>query len=535
MSRAVVALWLATLMLAFAAAPPPASAAILLVDCTVEDLRSKMATAVADDVLKLQKGCTYALSGAADDDLNVSGDLDFIGVVVTPLTIEGSGAIIDGGAVDRVIDLGPAKTLTIRNLIIQNGDANLNTGSKQGGGIFVGVGATLNLSDVTLSGNKSTQGGAIFNLQGTVVADRVTINGNSTTGGAGEGGGLWHGAAPTSTTLTNTTITGNTAFSDGGGIFVDIGATPITLENVTISGNTAVNQGGVSGTASARNSIFAGNTSGGPSNCDVVNSQGTNLVQDATGCTGLGSSDIVGQDPLLGTLQNNGGKTSTQALGTGSPAINAGTTAGGPTVDQRSRPRPAGAGDIGAFEVLPPSFGDVPTTNFAFQFIEDLFASGVTSGCTTTTPPNYCPDASVTRGQMAVFIIRGAEGVDPTPPGTATFSDVPTTHPFFAFIERMAALGITSGCGPTTYCPDAPVTREQMAAFMIRGLGEFSPPLPASQRFGDVPPSSPFYNFVERMALFGITSGCGGGNYCPTDPVTRAQMAVFLVRAFDLP
>jgi hypothetical protein len=533
MSRARVAFWLATLILVFTVAAPPADAATLLVDCTVEDLRSKMQTALADDVLKLQKGCTYTLSGAADDDVNASGDLDFIGGVVTPLTIEGSGAIIDGGAVDRVIDLGPAKTLTIRNLTIQNGDATQNAGSKQGGGIFVGVGATLNLSDVTLSGNESVQGGAIFNDQGTVVADRVTITGNSTTGGNGEGGGLWHGAAPTSTTLTNVTINSNTAFSDGGGIFSNIGG-DVTLENVTISGNTAVNHGGVSGAVTARNSLFAGNTAGGPSNCDAVTSQGTNLVQDATGCTGLGGSDIVGEDPLLGTLQNNGGKTSTQALGTGSPAINAGTTAGGPAVDQRGRPRPAGAGDIGAFEVLPPSFGDVPTSNFAFQFIEDLFASGVTSGC-TVSPLNYCPDSSVTRGQMAVFIIRGAEGVDPAPPGTATFSDVPTTHPFFAFVERMATLGITSGCGPSTYCPDAPVTREQMAAFMIRALGEFSPPAPASQRFADVPPSSPFYAFIERMAVFGITSGCGSGNYCPTDPVTRAQMAVFLVRAFDLP
>ena len=56
---------------------------------------------------------------------------------------------------------------------------------------------------------------------------------------------------------------------------------------------------------------------GGPSNCEVVVSQGTNLVQDATGCTGLGVSDITAQDPLLGPLQNNGGKTSTQALGAG--------------------------------------------------------------------------------------------------------------------------------------------------------------------------------------------------------------------------
>jgi hypothetical protein len=533
MSRARVTLWLATLVIALTAAPPPASAATILVDCDVADLRAKMATALANDVLRLQNGCTYLLTGAANDDVNASGDLDFIGGVVTPLTIQGMGAILDGGNLDRVIDVAdPGRVLTITDVTIRNGDATQNTVAKQGGGIFVGTGSTVNLANVTLTGNKGSQGGAIFN-QGTVVANNVTMNGNTAdTGVPGEGGGLWN-ATMSAATLTNSTISGNTAFADGGGIFDNGGA--VTLVNVTLAGNTAVSNGGVSGTVTAKNTIFAGNTAGGPSNCDTVVSQGNNLVQDATNCTGLGGSDIVGQDPLLGPLQNNGGKTATHAVASG-PALDAGTATGAPLTDQRGRPRPSGAGiDIGAFEFAPPSFGDVPTSFFAFQFVEDLFASGVTSGCSTGTPPNYCPNDPVTRGQMAVFIIRAAEGVDPVPPGAATFTDVPTTHPFFAFIERMAALGITTGCGPGLYCPDAPVTREQMSAFMIRALGEFAPPAPASQRFGDVPPSNPFYPFIDRMAVFNITAGCGGGNYCPTDPVTRGQMAVFLVRAFSLP
>jgi hypothetical protein len=78
------------------------------------------------------------------------------------------------------------------------------------------------------------------------------------------------------------------------------------------------------------------------------------------------------------------------------------------------------------------------------------------------------------------------------------------------------------------------VTREQMAAFIIRSLGEFNPPTPAQQRFLDVPPSNPFYNFIDRMAVLNITAGCGGSNYCPTSAVTREQMAAFLVRAFNL-
>jgi hypothetical protein len=78
------------------------------------------------------------------------------------------------------------------------------------------------------------------------------------------------------------------------------------------------------------------------------------------------------------------------------------------------------------------------------------------------------------------------------------------------------------------------VTREQMAAFIIRALGEVSPSPPATQRFLDVPPASPFYAFIDRLAVLGITGGCTTTNYCPEAPVTRAQMAVFLVKAFGL-
>jgi hypothetical protein len=86
------------------------------------------------------------------------------------------------------------------------------------------------------------------------------------------------------------------------------------------------------------------------------------------------------------------------------------------------------------------------------------------------------------------------------------------------------------------YCPTDPVKREQMAAFLLRGLGEFDPPTPASQRFNDVPPANVFYNFIDRLAVLQITLGCTPDHtlYCPNDSVTRAQMAAFLVRAFKL-
>jgi hypothetical protein len=75
-----------------------------------------------------------------------------------------------------------------------------------------------------------------------------------------------------------------------------------------------------------------------------------------------------------------------------------------------------------------------------------------------------------------------------------------------------------------------------MSAFLVRALGEFTPPLPPSQRFTDVAPSNPFYNFIDRLAVLGITQGCSASPplYCPSQVVTREQMAAFLVQAFDL-
>jgi hypothetical protein len=118
----------------------------------------------------------------------------------------------------------------------------------------------------------------------------------------------------------------------------------------------------------------------------------------------------------------------------------------------------------------------------------------------------------------------------------AAFLDVAPANTFYNDIGKLSARGITVGCGGGNYCPNDPVTRDQMAAFILRSLGEFSPPAPASQRFADVPPSNVFYNFIDRMAVLNITLGCTPDHlsYCPGNPVTRQEMAAFLVRAFKL-
>jgi hypothetical protein len=180
-------------------------------------------------------------------------------------------------------------------------------------------------------------------------------------------------------------------------------------------------------------------------------------------------------------------------------------------------------------------FYDVPTTHPFFDYIGKLSARGITGGCGGY---NYCPDASVTREQMAIFIERAFGMVTPPTPILQTFEDVPTTWFSYPFIEDFATRGITGGCSvtPKLYCPGSSVTREQMAIFIERALGAFTPPIPIQQTFEDVPTSWFSYPFIEDFVTRGITAGCSVTPklYCPASPVTRGQMAVFLVRAFGL-
>jgi hypothetical protein len=181
------------------------------------------------------------------------------------------------------------------------------------------------------------------------------------------------------------------------------------------------------------------------------------------------------------------------------------------------------------------SFPDVPSSNPFYPFVETLLHAGVTAGCTATT---YCPDGVTTRDQMAVFLLRAKEGAGYSPPPctTAPFPDVPCASPFAVWVQELVARGITAGCGGGLYCPTDPVTREQMAVFLLKTKegAAFAPPPCTTAPFPDVPCASPFAPWVQELVTRGITAGCGGGLYCPANPVTRAQMAVFLVRTFGL-
>ena len=183
------------------------------------------------------------------------------------------------------------------------------------------------------------------------------------------------------------------------------------------------------------------------------------------------------------------------------------------------------------------SFAEVPPSNPFFRFIEMLLHRGVTGGCTAT---NYCPSSSTTREQMAVFVILSKEPPGYVPPacvaGAEIFNDVPASSPFCRWIEELSRRGVVSGCGNGAYCPSNPVTREQMAVFVLRTLDPtLNPPACAPPNlYGDVPESSPFCRWIEELTNRGVVTGCGGGNYCPSAAVTREQMGVFLAVTFGL-
>jgi hypothetical protein len=188
-----------------------------------------------------------------------------------------------------------------------------------------------------------------------------------------------------------------------------------------------------------------------------------------------------------------------------------------------------------------PTFTDVPDPHWAVDWIERLYNAGITTGC-GTDPLRYCPESQVTRAEMAIFLERGMQGSTYTPPSASgtLFADVNASHWAARWIEKLYADGVTSGCSqnPLSYCPENPVTRAEMAAFLLRAkYGQNYTPPTATGIFSDVSMSHWAAGWIEKLYGEGITSGCSQSplKYCPESPVTRAQMAAFLVRAFDLP
>ena len=173
-------------------------------------------------------------------------------------------------------------------------------------------------------------------------------------------------------------------------------------------------------------------------------------------------------------------------------------------------------------------FGDVPDDAYYTVPVAALAARGVFAG--TECDDGFCPSEAIDRKTMAVWIVRVLDGDDPPALAQTRFNDVDAASFYASFIERMAELEVTTGCGDRSgFCPDRSVTRAQMAAFLSRAYKLPDGPDPG---FGDVPADAWYAPDVARLAASGITVGCGDRTvFCPSRDTTRAQMATFLHRA----
>jgi hypothetical protein len=372
-----------------------------------------------------------------------------------------------------------------------------------------------------------SSGGCTTTVTTTVfVASTITSNQFS-----GSGGKLSFTGQFTS----NTTATGTYSFQDS--------PFPTGCGTGTQTGTWTATTGGGGGTV-PNDGNWTGTTNLGKAMSFTVSSSGTQVAPfsltttfSSGGCTSNVTATVFVTNPITnGQFSGSGGNLSFTGQFTSS------TTATGTYSFQDSAP-PFGCGtgtQTGTWtaSVPPPRFPDVPTSYWAYDFIERLAVAGITGGC---GGGNYCPEQAVTRAQMAVFLLRGIHGAAYTPPAvgsTTGFGDVPTDYWAAAFIKQLAAEGITTGCGNGNYCPEHPVTRAQMAVFLLRSEhgAAYSPPgVGAGTGFGDVPTDYWAAAWIKQLVAEAITAGCGNGNYCPEQPVTRAQMAVFLVRTFNLP
>ncbi len=214
--------------------------------------------------------------------------------------------------------------------------------------------------------------------------------------------------------------------------------------------------------------------------------------------------------------------------------------------------------------MLEPVFNDAPEESFGENFINTIAYHGLTSGCGNA---DFCPDSPISRAQMAVFLIGMLYGADPVCAGSISckdtvpyFTDVPPDHWAFKFIQKMAEVAITGGCTATEFCPDTNVMRLEMAVFITtalssppeqmrslsaHALSEVSQGVCTGTLFSDVNSETvggDFCRFIEDFSALGITGGCQADDpltadvnearYCWDRGVTRAQMAVFLGRAF---
>ncbi len=163
------------------------------------------------------------------------------------------------------------------------------------------------------------------------------------------------------------------------------------------------------------------------------------------------------------------------------------------------------------------SGGTITAGQTSRQIVFDAGSPGTTMVCTVVETNAGCSSPTAAKNIQVDFL------------------DVPPSNTFHDYVDTVARNGITSGCGGGNYCGTSPVTRAQMAVFLLKAehTSAFVPPS-CSGVFADVPcPGGFAVDWIEQLALEGITGGCGGGDFCPNNAVRRDQMAVFLLKTLE--
>lgn len=268
----------------------------------------------------LRQALAVANNGDTIDATGISGVISLSTgelLVDKSVMINGPGAdvlAVDGNNSSRVFRIPlSGESVAIAGFTIENGHAGTT-----GGGVDNENPASLTITNCTVTGNTAGLGGGVFN-GGTLTIASTTLSDNS----ASEGGGTYNSGGGTET-VTNSTISSNTASPDGGGMF---NLANLTVTNSTLSGNSSGDGGGIFniGTVHIGDTILNIGASGANiSGPGTVTSLGYNLSSDNGGGFLTGPGDQINTDPLLGPLQNNRGPTLTHALLPGSPAIDTG-------------------------------------------------------------------------------------------------------------------------------------------------------------------------------------------------------------------
>lgn len=343
--------------------------------CSLREAIQEANALPGPDVINLPPGKYNLDIAGSDEDQCLTGDLD----ITDDVTIIGIGTTMLESHVGRILHIH-AGNVSITGLALTQGDgAGDQNSNRAGGAVHNAAGSTLTLNECSMRINQAQGGGGAIYNAGSLSLNNSTLTNNSAAG-TSRGGAVYNLGTMS---VTNCTLDGNSSTDGGGAVYAAPGSI-LLLNNTTITGNAST--GGVGGGAlkaadgssvSMSNTIFANNTASGPDDdCEgTITSLGSNLVEDSDGCNGLGAGDTTSVDPMLGPLENNGGRTLTRAPQPASPLLDTGGTGGiCEARDQRGLVRPQGvACEEGSYEQFPSCPDIVPSPSILPEGQDGVF------------------------------------------------------------------------------------------------------------------------------------------------------------------